>query len=1339
MEERKHYYYGSLHNHTDMSNFRLRDSINRVENLIDRAIELNHSVIAITEHETIASAIQAEKYYNKIKKTNPNFKVILGNEIYLCRNGLNASNFDRQQDKYYHFILLAKDEIGHKQIREISTRAWMRAYNARGMMRVPTYYQDLYDIIGAEPGHIIASTACLGGALPTQLLKYRDTKNSLLYDKIIIWCNRMKELFGDDFYLEMQPSFNKDQIYINQKLIELSEELNIKFIITNDSHYLKKEDRPIHKAFLNAKDGDREVDEFYMTTYLMGNEEIYSYMEESLGEENLQKAFENILEIKNKCKDYTLQKPLKIPRLQWKEVKPIKYLDDWIEKIPYIQDFLNSEFEEDKHLVKIVMNRLEENLLGDNTLNNKLTYDEINACLDDIWVSSNANKARWSAYLLNLQNIIDACWEAGTLVGAGRGSGVGFLLLYILGITQINPLREKTKTYRFRFLNPKRVSPLDIDIDIEGSKRQIVLDSFRKLYGSDRVAGVLTLRTEKSKSAVLTAARGLGIDVDIAQYLASMIEADRGQLRTLKQTFYGDEENGIKPNQQFVFEMTNNYPELWEVAQGIEGLCCGTGVHAGGVIFVDEPFIETTALMRSPKGEIITQLELHDSEYVSNIKYDILSIESLDKIHNCLSLLMEYNYVDNNLTLREAYERTVGIYNIERDNLDMWKMVWNHEIMSLFQMEKQSGIQGIATLKPTSVDELSILNSTIRLMAQEKGGEMPTDKLARFKKNPFAWDEELARYALGEEEKKILEPILDISYGLCITQEQFMQLVQLPELGGFPLEFADRLRKSIAKKNPAEYEKVTEEFFKITKEKGCNQKLCLYVWNVLIAMSRGYGFNASHTLAYSLIGLQEMNLAFNYPIIFWNCACLISDSGGSEKEEDEDEFADDTNNEYCISEDYDSEDIFYENDSEEDDDEDEEDTPDKKKKKKAKKTNFGKIATAIGKMSMAGIVVSPPDINKSTYTFSPDVENNIIRYGLSGIVKVGEDLIKNTINNRPYTSLQDYLSKVKATKPQVVNLIKSGAFDCFGNRIEIMREYINSAADKKKTINLRNMKMLIDFDLIPSEYNMQKRVYNFNKYLKKFKNDIYYNLDNIAYNFYSNNFSIDDLILEEKAESGFKIKQTVWDKKYQSHMDIIRPYVKDNKEYLLEAVNNKLFSDMWDKYCLGSISKWEMDSVSYYSHEHELIEVQDIYYDCCDFFKLPEEPEVDRVIDIKGKTVPLFKIHRIMGTVLDKDKNKKTLSLLTKTGVVTVKIYGAVFTNYDKQISEKNPVTGKKKVIEKSFFTRGNKIIVTGIRRGDNFIAKKYSRTPYHLVELITNIGEDGTLITKSERAGEEE
>ena len=157
----------SLHSHTDFSNFRLRDAITTVKTLIDKAIELGHGGIAITEHDTISSAIRIEKYYKEIKEKNPDFKVLRGNEIYLTRNGLNASNYDREVDRYYHFVLIAKNAKGHQQIRELSTRAWSHAYTYRGMMRVPTYYQDLWDIVEKEPGNLIATTACLGGLVGT--------------------------------------------------------------------------------------------------------------------------------------------------------------------------------------------------------------------------------------------------------------------------------------------------------------------------------------------------------------------------------------------------------------------------------------------------------------------------------------------------------------------------------------------------------------------------------------------------------------------------------------------------------------------------------------------------------------------------------------------------------------------------------------------------------------------------------------------------------------------------------------------------------------------------------------------------------------------------------------------------------------------------------------------------------------------------------------------------------------------------------------------------------------------------------------------------------------------
>ena len=738
--------------------------------------------------------------------------------------------------------------------------------------------------------------------------------------------------------------------------------------------------------------------------------------------------------------------------------------------------------------------------------------------------------------------------------------------------------------------------------------------------------------------------------------------------------------------------------------------------------------------MRTPKGEIITAFDLHDVEDCGDIKYDVLSINALDKIHNCLDLLIEQGYVEDSGNLKENYEKVVGIYNIERNNPKMWKMVHNHEIQSLFQMEQQSGIKGIELVKPNSVAELATLNSVIRLMAPEKGAEQPLDMWNRYRQDINQWYQEMRLYGLSADEINWLANYPDITQGIAESQECLMKLVQEERLGGNNLNFADKCRKGLAKKDGPLFKQCEEEFFKKAEEKNCSQKLVHYVWDVLLRVQRNYSFNKSHTLAYSLVALQEMNLAYHFPIIFWNCACLISDSGGAESEDEEQ--ADEGNVyeevEYSSFEDFGAE----EEDNDEDDD-DEEDITATKKKKKTKSTNYGRIATAIGKIKSSGVDVAPPDINKSSFTFYPDVESNTIRYGLSGITKVGEELVKAIIDNRPYSSVEDLTKKVKINKAQVINLIKSGAFDSFGERTEIMRQYINSISDTKKRITLQNMKMLCDFGLIPDEYDLQRRVYNFNKYIKKFKHEAYYLLDNIAMLFFEEHFDMDKLKITELSESGFMIQQTIWDNIYQHNMDIIRPWVRKNADTLLEQVNERLTSDMWNKYCQGNLSKWEMDAVSFYSHGHELAGIRKDLYEITDFSKIPENPVIERVLPIKGKQIPIFKLYRIAGTILDKDKNKKTVTLLTTDGVVTVKIFGAVFTHYDKQISEKG-ADGKKHVIEKSWLSRGNKIIVTGIKQSDGFLAKKYSRTLYHLVELITGINEDGTLITRGERVEEE-
>lgn len=940
--------YASLHNHTMYSNLRLRDSISTTQGLIDRAIALGHSGIAITEHETIANAIEVEEYAAEIKKTNPDFKVMRGNEIYLVRNGLNANNFNKDYDRYTHFILLALDAEGHKQIRQLSTRAWMRSYMARGQRRVPTYYQDLIDIIGENRGHLIGSSACIGGALGTQLLRYRQNKDEKLLNKIKLWCKQINEIFGaGNFYLEMQPSKNEEQIYVNKWIIKLSSELNIPFIITNDAHYIEKEDLKIEKIFLNAQGGDREVESFYATTYLMSEQEIHYFMDNCIGYDNVEVAFKNSNSILNRATEYTLKKVLKIPSLQWREMANISLQEQsfYISKMPTLNKFLTSEHKSDVYLVNAVINGIKQHP----DLQNDEAYNELELCLQDTWMSSQVNKVQWSAYFLNLQRIIDVCWEAGTIVGCGRGSGVGFLLLYCLDITQINPLRETTKTFRFRFLNPERVSVLDIDTDITGLNRDQVLNYIRNIYGQDRVANVLTLRTEKSKSAILAAARGLGIDVDIAQYIASLIPSERGQLWSLHDCMYGSDER--QPVKQFVYEMTENYPEIWEVVQKTENLIVGMGEHAGGLIFVDEPFEESTALMRAPNGDIMTQFELHTSEKASLIKYDMLSVEAIDKMQICLDLLVEYGYIKKYDTLRETYENCIGIYHLERNDPKMWEMVYQQQIGSLFQMDAQSGRNAVKLTHPNSVDDLATINSVLRLMAQEKGGEMPLEKFARFKQNISLWYEEMRQWGLTNEEMTLLEPIAKNSYGITESQEAFMQLVQMPECGGFNLTWADRLRKSIAKKNPKEFDQLTIEYFENCEKKKLSKNLCNYVWKVLVAYSRGYGFNKSHTLAYSLIALQEMNLAYKYPIMFWNCACLISDAGGNDEEEPDEEATEEIKGEEPY---YEEMEEFNEDEDEEESNYDEDDsesgfpatiivTKEGKKKKKVKATNYGKI------------------------------------------------------------------------------------------------------------------------------------------------------------------------------------------------------------------------------------------------------------------------------------------------------------------------------------------------------------------------------------------------------------
>ena len=283
------------------------------------------------------------------------------------------------------------------------------------------------------------------------------------------------------------------------------------------------------------------------------------------------------------------------------------------------------------------------------------------------------------------------------------------------------------------------------------------------------------------------------------------------------------------------------------------------------------------------------------------------------------------------------------------------------------------------------------------------------------------------------------------------------------------------------------------------------------------------------------------------------------------------------------------------------------------------------------------------------------------------------------------------------------------------------------------------MQMLIKNNCIPEEYKNEVHVYNFNKYLKKFKSLNNYILDERAFNFFEKKYDMD--LVKQDENNNFIIAQTTWDKIYKKEMENIKEELKTNPS-ILENLNNKLFSEVWDKYAGGNISKWEMDSVCFYHNKHELANIDKDKYMIENFDDLPEEPIVESIWAPKDKEgnvtkeVPIFKTTRICGTVIDKNKTKNLVTLLTDTGVVGVKIYRAQFSKYDKQISIKDEITGKKTIIERSWFKRGNKLMFSGIKRGDFFIPKVYKRGKFEFpIELITSIDEYGIIEVAGERS----
>ena len=657
-------------------------------------------------------------------------------------------------------------------------------------------------------------------------------------------------------------------------------------------------------------------------------------------------------------------------------------------------------------------------------------------------------------------------------------------------------------------------------------------------------------------------------------------------------------------------------------------------------------------------------------------------------------MLQKEGFFNKNLCLRQIYDQYLhpSVLNIKDER--MWNALGEGTVMDVFQFSTGVGLATAKQIKPRDPIQLTSANALMRLMG-EKGKERPLDRYCRLKSDIQLWYDEVKEHGLNNDEIKILEPYYLPNFGTPCSQEDLMEVCMDNNIAHFTLAEANMARKIVAKKQVKKVPELREKFISQCPNRNFGE----YVWETVMEPQMSYAFAKPHALAYSFVGIQTLYLATNFPEVFWNCACLIVNAGGAELID-----ADDVN-----------------------DDEDNE-------KIKNKSVNYGKISTAIGETQKKGINVLPPDINRSSLIFTPDIEKNAIIYGLKGINRIGSQLVLDIIAARPYTSIEDFLSKIKVNKTQMISLIKSGAFDSLYESREIaMEEYLSIISDKKKRITLQNMQKLIELDLIPHEFEFEVRVFNFNKYIKKFKEGTNYRLDTIAMRFFTNNYNDDvltDVVINDTEQTGL-IKQSIWDNTYKKSMDPIRDWMKINQQDILCKLNNKLLELVAEKYTEGSISKWEMDSLGFYYHEHELSNLRNDIYNIDNFFELDEEPEVEYSFGKDDKKINMYKIHRIAGTIIDKDKNKSSVILLTTDGVITVKVWKNQYAIWDRQISRKNP-DGTKTIVEKSFFQRGNKIIITGIRRGDNFIPKKYKNTEWPLFEKIIELDDKG-FITDSQ------
>ncbi|MGO1470852.1 MAG: PHP domain-containing protein, partial [Tissierella sp.] len=627
------------------------------------------------------------------------FKLGYGEEMYLVnKEDIEYAVENNERTMFHHFLVLAKNQRGYEFLKKLTSREWENSFFFRGVQRTPTYFDDLNELIKGYEKDVIFSTACLGGPLSQLILEYNKNKSRRTKKKIHEFIMYFINMVGkDNFYLELQPGIKHDksnidikqeQQIVNDMLIKLSKVYGLRLILTTDAHYLSKKQAEAHKIYLNASQGDREVEEFYSTTYMMDRDELLEYFDEVL----LDKMISNSHKVMDSLETINFAQQTQVPDIDIPQYKNKDLFKDYINEYPYIMQYRASDRAMDRYYLHLIG----EGMLSHNQEFNKENLSRINIELEQVWEISEKLNQPLSSYFVLAQDIIDMMWEV-SLVGTARGSAACYLTNYLLDIVQINPLKYDLPYYRF--LSKEQEALPDIDIDSQASKRDEIIRLTKERYGSDKILNSCTFTTEGPKSTVITSTRGYGLDVSEQHNIANLIPNEGALLWSVHDCFFGNKKKNRKPIQEFI-DRVEKYEGLKDVMLSIEGVVSGRSQHASSVIFYPGKFTDVDGMMKTTKGLPVTQFNADDGEYAGNLKMDFLSISALDSIAEAIDLLLKDGKIEWQGSIRSTYDKYFHPDVLDMTSHEMFDMLADGDIFDAFQM---SSLVAVNAMKKTRI------------------------------------------------------------------------------------------------------------------------------------------------------------------------------------------------------------------------------------------------------------------------------------------------------------------------------------------------------------------------------------------------------------------------------------------------------------------------------------------------------------------------------------------------------------------------------------------------------------------------------------------------------------